>query len=86
VNELQELAQDGTATQAFPQYWKRNTLVVDMQGAASTGKLTLKPRAGATWPVRLAFRVSPGTLGLIEVRADQRMLIPIRRMALSRGY
>ncbi len=77
AHELQELAEDGTSTQAFPQYWQRNTLVVDLRGAAPAGKFTLKPRQGTTWPVRLAFRAMPGTLGIIEVRADQRMLIPV---------
>lgn len=75
--ELQELAEDGTPTQAFPQLWKRNTLLIDMQSAATSGKFTLKPRDGHTWPVRIAFRARPGTLGVIEVRADQRMLIPV---------
>lgn len=79
VNELMEVAADGTATSAFPQYWKRNTLVIDMQGAASMGEFALRPRTGGEWPMRLAFRVRPGTLGLIEVRADQRMLIPVTR-------
>ena len=72
-------AQDGTKTNAFPQSWKRNTLVVDMQGAASAGQFTLEPHRGRGWPMRLAFRVRPGAIGLIEVRADQRMLIPVTR-------
>jgi hypothetical protein len=80
VNELMEAASDGTPTQAFPQYWKRNTLVIDLQSAASSGgSVTLKPRGGAKWPVRLAFRVMPGSLGLIEVQADQRLLMPVAR-------
>jgi hypothetical protein len=80
VNELVESAADGTPTQVFPQYWKRNTLVIDLQSAAASGgTLTLKPRDGAKWPVRLAFRVMPGTLGLIEVQADQRLLMPVTR-------
>jgi len=74
-----ELAEDGTPTNAFPQYWARNTLVIDMQSAASAGKFILKPRRGHDWPMRLAFRARPGTLGLIEVRAAQRMLIPVTR-------
>jgi hypothetical protein len=80
VNELVEAASDGTPTRAFPQYWKRNTLVIDLQSAASSGgTLVLKPRDGAKWPVRVAFRVMPGSLGLIEVHADQRLLIPVTR-------
>jgi len=80
VNELQESAADGTPTQVFPQYWKRNTLVIDLQSAATSGgTLTLKPRDGEKWPVRLAFRVMPNTLGLIEVQADQRLLMPVTK-------
>jgi hypothetical protein len=80
VNELVELASDGTTTTAFPQYWKRNTLVVDLMTASSSGgQLTLKPRDGRKWPVRLAFRVTPGTVGLLEVQADQRLLMPVTR-------
>jgi hypothetical protein len=80
VNELVELGADGGPTAVFPQYWKRNTLVVDLTTAASTGgQLTLKTRDGAKWPVRLAFRVMPGTLGLLEVQADQRLLMPVTR-------
>ena len=77
VQELQELAADGTPTRAFPQYWKRNTLVIDLQSAATSGKFVLKPREGRAWPVRIAFRARPGTLGVIEVQAEQRMLIPV---------
>jgi hypothetical protein len=80
VNELIELAADGVPTNAFPQYWKRNTLVVDLLTAASTGgQVTLKPRDGGKWPVRIAFRVMPGSVGLLEVQADQRLLMPVAR-------
>src|SRR5262245_8409847 len=78
VNELVETAADGTATDTFPQYWKRNTLVVDLSAASSAGgAVTLKPRAGGKWPVRIAFRVMPGTFGMLEVQADQRLLMPV---------
>ncbi len=65
------------AAGAFPQYWKRNTLVVDLTAASGSGGITLKPAAGSAWPVRLAFRVTPGSIGLLSVRADQRLVIPI---------
>jgi len=79
VNELMEIAEDGTPTDAFPQYWKRSTLVIDMQGAASAGKFNLKPREGHQWPMRVAFRLTPGKIKVIEVHADQRLLIPVTR-------
>jgi hypothetical protein len=69
------------AASAFPQYWQRNTLVVDLSAASGLGTITLKPAAGTAWPVRLAFRISPGSIGLLSVRADQRLLIPVTPVA-----
>jgi len=79
VNELVITGADGAPSPSLPQYWKRNTLVVDLQGATGSGTAILKPREDEKWPVRIAFRVMPGTLGLLEVQADQRLLIPITR-------
>jgi hypothetical protein len=77
VHELVISSGDSAATLDFPQYWKRNTLVLDLQGVSGTSGIVLRPRAGTTWPVRLAFRVRPGSIGQLEVLADQRMVIPI---------
>jgi hypothetical protein len=60
-----------------PQYWKRNTLLVDLSAASGEGHLVLTPVAGGSWPVRLAFRVTPGALGALEVRAAAREVLPI---------
>jgi hypothetical protein len=79
VSELTITGADGAAATGFYQYWKRNTLVVDLQGASGTGAITLKPGAAGKWPVRIAFRVMPGSVGLIEVQADQRMLMPVTK-------
>jgi hypothetical protein len=80
VNELVELGPDGGTTTVFPQYWKRNTLVIDLTTAANNGgELTLKTREGRKWPVRIAFRVMPGAMGILEVQADQRLLMPVTR-------
>lgn len=80
VSVLVEQAGDGSVTTVFPQYWKRNTLVVDLTTAAGNGgALTLKPRDGEKWPVRIAFRVMPGSIGILEVQADQRLLMPVTR-------
>ena len=79
VNELNLVNADGTPAN-YPQYWKRNTLVVDLLTAAgSGGQVMLKPREGGKWPVRIAFRVMPGSIGLLEVQADQRLLMPVTR-------
>jgi hypothetical protein len=79
VNELAVTGADGSPAQGFPQYWKRNTLVVDLSAASGSGALVLKPGESGKWPVRVAFRVAPGSIGLLEVQADQRMLLPVAR-------
>jgi hypothetical protein len=79
VHELTITGTDGAPATAFPQYWKRNTLVVDLQSASGTGSVTLKQGESAKWPVRIALRVRPGTVGLLEVQADQRMILPVSR-------
>jgi len=65
------------AADAFPQYWKRNTLLVDLSAASGSGSITLKPAAGREWPVRLAFRVSPGAVGELDVQGAQRLVLPV---------
>jgi hypothetical protein len=73
---VHELDISGTSS-AFPQYWKRNTLLVDLSGATGSGSITLKPTEGSTWPVRLALRVTPGSIGVLDVRGAERSLLPI---------
>jgi hypothetical protein len=75
VHELDITSAGATAT--YAQYWQRNTLVVDLSAAGGSGSITLKPAAGTTWPVRLAFRVTPGAMGVLDVRAAQRASLPV---------
>jgi len=75
---VHELDISGPAAPAgFAQYWKRNTLLVDLSAAHASGQIVLKPAAGAAWPVRLAFRVTPGAFGALEVQAAERVTLPI---------
>jgi hypothetical protein len=76
VHELVITTPEG-ADAAFPQYWQGNTLVVDLKSASGQGSLILKPREHTLWPVRIAFRVMPGQFGVLEVRANQRVVLPI---------
>jgi hypothetical protein len=76
VHELVIKTPDG-ADVTFPQYWKGNTLIVDMRLAGGQGSVVLKPRERTLWPVRIAFRVMPGQFGALEVRAAQRVVLPI---------
>jgi hypothetical protein len=69
-------APDG-ATLSWPQVWQRNDVVLDMAGVAASGAAVVMPRTGLAWPVRIALRVAPGTIGSIDVRGAQRLLIPV---------
>jgi hypothetical protein len=66
----------GAGLEGAPQYWKRNTLLIDLSAATGSGTLTVKPVAGTTWPVRVAFRVAPA-IGVLEVEGAQRLRLPI---------
>lgn len=72
---VHELEVSGAGT--FAQYWKRNTLVLDLSSASGSGSVTLKPVEGTSWPVRIAVRVRPGAFPVLEVRGDQRLSLPI---------
>ena len=74
---VHELDIGGATAGNFPQYWKRNTLLVDLSAASGSGSITLKPTEGGSWPVRVAFRVTPGSIGVLEVRAAQHVSLPI---------
>jgi hypothetical protein len=76
VHELVITTAEG-ADLAYPQYWKGNTLVVDLRLGGGQGSAVLKPREHTYWPVRIAFRVLPGQFGALEVRAAQRVVLPI---------
>ena len=59
------------------QFWERNTLVVDLQGAASHGQIVLSRREGQDWPARIGFRMSPTRFEQLEVRGAQRIVLPV---------
>jgi hypothetical protein len=76
VEELVIEAAPGTSAQ-FLQFWERNTLVLDMRSASGSGAVTLTPRAHTLWPVRLAFRVTPGAIGQLDVKGEERTVFPV---------
>jgi hypothetical protein len=55
----------------------RNTLVVDLKGVSGSGSVTLKPREHTTWPVRIALKIVPGSVGELEIKANQRVVLPV---------
>lgn len=71
----------GSASPA--QYWKRNTLLIDLSAASGAGQVVLTPAGGNPWPVRLAFRVRPGAFGALEVRGAEREVLPIDSSGVS---
>jgi hypothetical protein len=74
VNEL-VITSDAGAT--IPQYWQRNTLVLDMTGVPASGTATARPAFARGWPVRVAVRAMPGQFGAVEVRGSRRFVLLI---------
>jgi hypothetical protein len=74
---VHELDISGTTLANAPQFWKRNTLLVDLTAASGSGSIVLRHAADRTWPVRLALRVTPGSVGLLQVRGDELLSLPI---------
>ena len=74
---VHELVNADGSEAPYPQYWKGNTLVVDLRLGGAQGNAVLKPREHTVWPVRIAFRVLPNQFGALEVHAAQRAVLPI---------
>ena len=57
-------------------------LVIDLSGAGgggmgATGSFAAKLPEQTTWPVRVAIRVRPGSVGQIEIQGEERALFPV---------
>jgi len=76
VSELNLVNADGSAA-SYPQYWKRNTLVIDLSGVSGQGSVAARLPEDTTWPVRVAVRVRPGSVGQLEVQAEERNVLPV---------
>jgi hypothetical protein len=76
VAELELVNADGTPAN-FPQYWSRNTLVIDLSGIGGTGNVAARLRGETTWPVRVAVRVRPGSVQQIEIQGEERNVLPV---------
>ena len=48
ADELVLAPQEGTTAASFPQYWKRNAIVIDLATVSGTGGIVVKPKDGAT--------------------------------------
>jgi len=78
VHELDLVNADGTPA-AYPQYWKRNTLVIDLSGVSGTGAVAAKLPEQTPWPVRVAVRVRPGSVEQVEVQGEERSVLTVTR-------
>jgi hypothetical protein len=76
VTELTLLNADGSGA-SYPQYWVRNTLVIDLTGVNGQGSVAARLPDESTWPVRVALRVQPGSVGQLEVQAEERNILPV---------
>lgn len=76
VHEFDLVNTDGSAA-PYPQYWERNTLVIDLSGASGTGAVTARLPEESTWPVRVAMRVRPGSVQQLEVQGEERNVLPV---------
>ncbi len=81
VNELNLVNADGSPAN-FPQYWKRNTLIIDLSGVGGagmgpTGAFAARLPEQTTWPVRVAVRVRPGSVAQIEVQGEERNVLAV---------
>jgi hypothetical protein len=76
VNEVELVNADGTPA-SYPQYWQRNTLIIDLTGVSGTGNVAARLREQSTWPVRVAVRVRPGSVQQVEVRGEERNVLPV---------
>jgi hypothetical protein len=68
---------DVPAATPILQYWDRNTLLLDLTAAHGDGGATVTPIKALGWPVRLEFRVQPGSIGRLEVVGAQRVLYAV---------
>jgi hypothetical protein len=78
VHEVDLVNADGSAA-TYPQYWKRNTLVIDLSGVSGTGSVAARLPADTTWPVRVAVRVQPGSVEQVEVLGEERNVLAVSR-------
>jgi hypothetical protein len=76
VNELTLVNADGSGA-SYPQYWVRNTLVIDLSGVSGQGSVAARLPEETPWPVRVAVRVRPGSVGQLEVQAEERDILPV---------
>lgn len=82
VHEVDLANSDGSVAN-YPQYWSRNTLVIDLSGVSGAGSVAARLPADTTWPVRVAVRVRPGSIEQVEVVGEERSVLTVAREGLE---
>ena len=70
---VQELSIEGGA--GIQQFWDRNTLQVDLTAVRGDGSAVLRATHG--WPIRLEFKVQPGSFAQLEAAGAQRAVFAV---------
>jgi len=77
VQQITIVPEAPVAATAIVQFWDRNTLLLDLTAVGAEGAATLTPIKALGWPVRLEFRVRPGTFGRLTVIGAQRVIFQV---------
>lgn len=77
VQQVSIVPDAGVAAGAIAQYWDRNTLQLDLSAASGEGSASVTPIKALGWPVRLEFRVRPGSFARLEVTGAQRVVFAV---------
>jgi hypothetical protein len=73
----------GSASAPILQFWDRNTLLLDLTGLRGEGAATLSAAAERGWPIRLEFRVQPGSFARLEVQGLERVVYEVPAQGAS---
>jgi hypothetical protein len=78
VQELSLQAPPGASAAApILQFWDRNALLLDLTALRGDGAATLVPAAARGWPIRIEFRVQPGSIAHLEVQGRERVVFEV---------
>jgi hypothetical protein len=77
VHQVSIAADAAGPAATIPQYWDRNTLLLDLSGVSGEGGASITPIKALGWPIRLEFRVRPGSFGRLEVVGAQRVIFAV---------
>jgi hypothetical protein len=77
VQQLSIVADAAGPAATILQYWDRNALLLDLTGVGGEGGAIVTPIKALGWPIRLEFRVRPGSMARLEVLAAQRVIYAV---------